>query len=237
MSQLYINTAHNVRIAQTPASVAERIVAQLIDYALFAGYSLIFFGLLRSLAESATYSVIVSLPMFFYDLVCETTMNGQSVGKKVMGIRVVRDDGSEPEIGGYVLRWMFRLIDTATTFGTVATLTVILNGKGKRLGDIVAGTRIIRMQENIKRERLLPELPADYTPQFLAVVNLSDKDIQIIREVLAFSNENPNSPPANAMLTKTKTMVENKLQLKSDWFHYTFLEKVVMDYTYFSLNS
>ena len=55
---LYINTVQNVQIAQAPASVAERIVAQLIDYALFGGYSLIFLWLIGSQLHSNAYFII-----------------------------------------------------------------------------------------------------------------------------------------------------------------------------------
>lgn len=237
MAQLYINTVQNVRIEQAPASVAERILAQLIDYALFGGYSLIFLALIGSALDSTAYFVVASLPMLFYDLVCEITMNGQSAGKRVMGIRVVKDDGSEPEISGYVLRWMFRVFDTIGTLGAVATFTTVINGRGKRLGDIVAGTRMIRLKDTIQSEQLLPSIPHNYEPAFPEAANLNDKDIQIIREVLAFAGDNPNEPAAHEILTKTKNRIEEKLHIRSDWYHFNFLERIVKDYTYFSLNS
>jgi uncharacterized RDD family membrane protein YckC len=236
MSQLYINTVQNVRIEQAPASVAERIVAQLIDYALFGGYALIFLLLIGKMVNSTAYYIVASLPMLFYDLFCEISMNGQSAGKKVMGIRVVKDDGSEPEISGYFLRWVFRIFDTVGTAGAVATLTTVINGKGKRLGDIVAGTRMIRLKNSIEGESLLPEISTDYIPTFREAVNLNDNDITIIREVLSFTNENVNSYHANQMLARTKSKIEIKLGIHSDWHAYNFLERIVKDYTFLSLN-
>lgn len=237
MSQLYINTVQNVRIEQTPSSIAERIVAQLIDFLLFGGYSFVFLGLIGSLVRgSITYHIIASLPIFFYHLICEITMNGQSAGKKVMGIRVVKDDGSQPEISHFTLRWMFSLVEVLASFGSIASFTVVINGKGKRLGDIVAGTRVIRLKKQIDNHTLMPEITEDYKPHFPEAINLNDKDILIIREVLEFTKNNPNSPVANEMLFKTKTAIENKLQIHSDWYHYNFLEKIIKDYVYLSLN-
>lgn len=237
MSQLYINTVQNVRIEQTPSSIAERIIAQFIDFLLFGGYSLVFYGIIGNIAGgSITYNIIASLPIFFYHLICELTMNGQSAGKKVMGIRVVKDDGSQPNVSHFTLRWMFSLIEVLASFGSIASLTIVINGKGKRLGDIVAGTRVIRLKKQINHQGLLPEISEGYKPQFAEALNLNDNDIEIIREVLEFTKNNPNSPVANDMLFKTKTAIENKLQIRSDWYHYNFLEKIVKDYVYLSLN-
>lgn len=237
MSQIYINTAQNVRIEQIPASVAERILAQLIDYALFGGYAMIFLLLIGSVVQSTFYLIIAALPILFYDLVCEITMNGQSAGKRVMGIRVVRDDGSEPDIQNYIIRWVFRIFDTIGSFGSVATITSVVNGQGKRLGDIVAGTRVIRIKREDSDKVLLPSFAKDYNPIFPQAVNLSEKDIEIIREVLGFAGENPNSPPSDEMLKKMKNHIENKLGIRSDWYHFNFLDRIVKDYTYLSLHS
>lgn len=237
MSQLYINTVQNVRIEQAPASVAERIVAQIIDYALFGGYALIFVYFIGLLVNSTAYFILASLPILFYDLVCEITMNGQSAGKKVMNIRVVKDDGSEPDMPSYLLRWVFRLFDTIGTFGAVATLTTVINGKGKRLGDIVAGTRMIRLKNSVEGDSLLPTFAENYSPIFPEAINLNYSDIEVIREVLTFAVDNPNTYSSDQLLIKTKAQIEKKLQIRSDWYHYNFLERIVKDYTYLSVKN
>lgn len=237
MSQLYINTAQNVQIAQIPASVAERVVAHVIDYALFGGYALIFLLFIgRTMDYNIPYMVLASLPIFFYDLVCEISMDGQSAGKKVMRIKVVKDDGSEADMVSYFTRWTFRLVETASSFGAVATLTTIINGQGKRLGDIVAGTRVIRLKKTADELDLFSNISEDYKPSFPEAINLNDKDIQTIREVLEFCNTHPSTQSSDLMMVKTKTAIEKKLQIQSDWYPYNFLERIVKDYTYLSLN-
>jgi uncharacterized RDD family membrane protein YckC len=237
MSQLYINTAQNVQIAQIPASIAERVVAHVIDYALFGGYALIFLLFIGSRMDyNIPYMVLASLPIMFYDLVCEISMNGQSAGKKVMRIKVVKEDGSEADMVSYFTRWAFRLVETASSFGAVATLTTIINGKGKRLGDIVAGTRVIRLKKTADELDLFSNIAEDYKPSFPEAINLNDKDIRIIREVLEFCHTHPSTPTSEQMMRKTKSAIEKKLQITSDWYPYNFLERIVKDYTFLSLN-
>ena len=52
--------------------------------------------------------VILYLPFFFYDFLCEIFLNGQSIGKKILKIKVVKIDGTQPGLGSYFLRWIYK---------------------------------------------------------------------------------------------------------------------------------
>jgi len=60
-------------------------------------------------------------------------MNGQSVGKRAMNIRVINLDGTQPTLGAYLMRWLFRLVDTMIFGSVVALVVASANGKGKEL--------------------------------------------------------------------------------------------------------
>src|SRR5271166_4847964 len=101
MEKILINTSQNIDLEHSVASVGERIVAHVIDYMLFACYGIFLliinaFTLLNS-NHSIVFSILLFLPVLFYDLICELTLNGQNVGKKVMKLKVVMIDGSQPE--------------------------------------------------------------------------------------------------------------------------------------------
>lgn len=69
--------------------------------------------------------------------------HGQSFGKKLINIRVVKVDGSTPSIGSYLLRWLLFPIDGPITSG-LGLLVVLLNKNNQRLGDLAAGTMVIK---------------------------------------------------------------------------------------------
>src|ERR1700761_3724190 len=103
MQTIRITTSQNIDIDYEVAGLGERIVARLIDMGIFI---LILYASFIGLAASnmlggfgaGTIVVIViyACLFVFYDLICEVFMNGQSVGKRIMKIKVVSLDGSRP---------------------------------------------------------------------------------------------------------------------------------------------
>ena len=88
MEALSIQTTQNIDIEYIPASVGERIVAQVIDFAFIFVYIMIFF-LISSITgiHSSSFFIIVYLPVLFYGLIFEMAMNGQSWGKRNKGCK------------------------------------------------------------------------------------------------------------------------------------------------------
>ena len=89
MENIYIQTSQNIKLEQTVASIGERIVAQLIDYAFFAAYGLVAWLASMLLVdlfniEALVLTILLSLPILFYDLFCEIFFNGQNAGKRFM---------------------------------------------------------------------------------------------------------------------------------------------------------
>ncbi len=116
MDNFQIETAQNVSINQNVANVSTRIGSFLLDLLIIVGYSIIMIWILNAIGleadmESWLIYVLMGLPIFFYSLIFEVLMNGQTPGKYVNKIRVVKIDGSKPTFGSYLLRWMLRLID------------------------------------------------------------------------------------------------------------------------------
>ena len=233
--QLQIETSLNINIEHTVASVAERIVATLLDYLFLGAYYLIiafFFGLM-GISGYAAY-VIASLPVLFYDLVLEFSMEGQTWGKKIMKIRVVKVDGSEPGFTDYLIRWIFRLLENVVLMGTLPVVLIIIRGKGQRLGDMAAGTAVVRIEKAYSLNELISTKPKadNYVPLYESVIILTDKDICTIREVLQFVWKNFGTPESNDMALKAQAAIEKKLDLKSGITPIKFLETVLKDYEF-----
>ena len=223
-----IRTAQNVVLEYQPASIGERILATLLDYLVFLGWFLLVFAVPAGLGlRTGTFFVLLlMLPIFLYDLLCEYFLNGRSVGKLAMNIRVVKLDGSPPALGAYLIRWLLRIVESvAFFFGIVPIITVAANGKGQRLGDIAAGTSVVRLKPAVVlNDVLIQALPEDYVVQFPDVRQLTDRDIHVIRNVLRQGDE--------TALLRTADKVKSVMGVQSTLENRQFLLTVINDYQF-----
>lgn len=241
MQTIEIQTTQNVNIEYPIASVGERIVASIIDFLIMIGYFIAIFFLFMWLLDvtdgtdlyfPVAYGVIFFLPIFFYHLLCETFLNGQSFGKKIMKMRVVKLDGSQAGIGSFFLRWILAPIDYFL-YGAVGIVTMIINGKGQRLGDLAAHTTVVKLKTEAKLEdTILRATPVNYEVKFPQVSALTDKDIAIVKAVLDMNYKKPDLIMYEDMLQKTKEAVEKKIGISSNLQPISFLDIVLKDYNY-----
>lgn len=242
MQTIEIQTTQNVHIEYPVASVGDRVVAGLIDQLIMIGYliAIIFFYIwLLNVTEGSSFSypvayfVILFLPLFFYHLLCETYLNGQSFGKKLMKMRVVKLDGTQAGIGSYFLRWILAPIDIYFTYGSVGLVTMIVNGKGQRLGDLAAHTTVVKLKAETKLDdTILRVTPTNYEVKFPQVSALSDKDISLVKEVLDLNFKKPDIAVYTRILNKTKEAIEKKIGVSTNLHPLTFLDTVLKDYNY-----
>ena len=242
MQTIEIQTAQNVNIEYPIASVGERVVAAIIDQLIMVGYiiAMIFLYIwILNITEGTSmyfpvaYFVIWFLPVFFYQLLCETFLNGQSFGKKLMKMRVVKLDGSQAGIGSYFLRWILAPIDIYFTYGSVGLVTMIVNGKGQRLGDLAAHTTVVKLKAEAKLEdTILKATPVNYDVKFPQVSLLSDNDISLVKEVLDMNYKKPDIKVYTGIINKTKEAIEIKIAVNTDMHPLTFLDTVLKDYNY-----
>ncbi|MDY0082605.1 MAG: RDD family protein [Ignavibacteriaceae bacterium] len=245
MENIGIETTQNVDINFRIASLGDRVLAQLLDALILGGY--IFLSIFlwiylldnfqnSSFFPSVAIIIILYLPVFLYDFLCEVFLNGQSLGKKIMKTKVVKIDGSQPGIGSYFLRWILKPIEIYMTYGSVALVTILINGKGQRLGDLAANTTVIKIKEQVKLEDILvPETKETYEIVYPQVSVLSDSDIQIIKDVLNHKVEAGEFIYQN-LIDKTKERIAMKMGVEPDANGIRFLNTVIRDYTYLNSN-
>lgn len=227
-----IQTAQNVDIDFEVAGLGDRVLAALFDYFLLFCY-IIFAQVAIADFNSTALSVLMIFPYFFYFLVCEVFLNGQSIGKKARHLKVARLDGVQPTLGNYLLRWLLRFIDLDLTLGMVAMLSVFIGGKGQRLGDLAAGTTVIKIKPRLSlRDTIFTQLDDDYTPIFHQVETLEDSDITTAKDVLNTLVTERKSHTTHLLGTKIKTALEQKMDLRSDLPPVEFLRTVIKDYNY-----
>lgn len=231
--QVSIRTTQNVFIDQDKAGVGHRILAAIIDFTLLILFS---YGISEALTsvsfDSYWVQMLFYFPVFFYHLYMEILNNGQSIGKMVVRLKVVRLDGTPPTIGGYVLRWILSPLDLAPSTGAVAIISIGLTQHGQRLGDLAANTTVIKLQKTkkVSRLQLVEQLEEGYEPRYPEVKGLNDLDINLIKECLEVKAKHDNLIPVNMASSKVKEL----LSIESDQQPVSFLYTILRDHTYYT---
>jgi uncharacterized RDD family membrane protein YckC len=229
MQTIRVRTTQNVFIEYPLGSVGDRILAFLIDRIIIIVYSIPVFALLVKFDVEAWYIwlILLGFPSTFYNLVFEIFMNGQTPGKRILKLKVVRLDGTPPTIGDYLMRWIFSFVDYIFS-GVVAIVTIAMGGKGQRLGDVVAGTSVVKLVEHhqVSTQNVFVPTEEKYTPTFTQVVSLSENDIELIQRALEVNRDQGNIQPVMIITGKIKTL----LNIQTDMPPVKFLYTIIKDY-------
>lgn len=201
MNRLSINTPQNVRFDYRLASVGSRMVAFAIDYAIIVCYFILIVTILSESnalkgldqwAYMGVYSV-VSLPAIFYPLITETFMEGQTVGKRVLKLKVVKVDGTRATFCEYFIRWISTTVDIFISMGAIGLSSMILSKRSQRIGDIAAETTVVSLKQDLAlRKSLFSEITKEHQVTYPQVIKLSDQEINEVKEIyqLAYARKN-----------------------------------------------
>jgi hypothetical protein len=124
---------------------------------------------------------IAFLIFFGYFIVFESLWSGQTPGKKALGVRVVRDGGYPVDWGASVVRNVIRVGEMALGFYAVSVLVAILSPQNKRIGDMAAGTLVVRDVRGERPATLLEELSA---PVYAATAYASGEERALVKRFL-----------------------------------------------------
>lgn len=178
--------------------------------------------------------MIFALPVVFYSLIQELLLEGQTFGKKLVKIKVVKIDGYQASFGDYLIRWLFRLIDITIGSGIIGLITMVVNNKTQRLGDISAGTAVITLKNKINiSHTILEDIGEEYKPKYPLVIKLSDNDARIIKETFQAAVKKSDSEILNRLTSKIEqvTGIKNDLDSKKE-----FIQTILKDYNYYTQN-
>jgi RDD family len=183
-------------------------------------------------------------------LLCEVLMNGQSIGKKIMKIRVISLEGGEPTLGQFVLRWITKFFEWPFLFAYIAfsyddvvsyifitcfcaipvVILVLATKKKQRLGDLAAGTTVVQTKTELRLEDtiFINVANENYKPTFPEVMKLSDNDINTINTILSQTKKNMNYE----LCQRVEYKVKDVLDIKTNLYGVAFLKKLMEDYNY-----
>ena len=223
MGVIKVPTNFNIELEFEIPDFARRLVALIIDMIVEFIYLRLIIAIYSNMASNSNYidddqrynidaiAMVLFLPIMVYHVFFEITMNGQSIGKKIMGLRVVDEKGGKASISQFLIRWLLRVSDlwivaillfllTEPQFDNVLTVFIVLFGlgflitdivlvvsskKAQRIGDILAHTILIRINTRADiRETVFQEVSDTYKPSFPEIMRLSDRDINAIKSIL-----------------------------------------------------
>ncbi len=236
MDHLHIETSQHVQIDYRPAGIGARVGAFLIDLIIMGIYAAVMSGLITQIGLASYWLTIlvVAIPALSYHLLFEIFLDGQSPGKKAVEIKVIKTDGTPATIDSYLLRWMFRLIEIGATSGTLAFFAILINGKGQRLGDMAAGTTVVKTKKSTDlSDTLYTDVEEGYSPKYAEVSRLSDNDISVIKEVLNKRNDYDRRTHRKLLL-KTQDAIRRKMGTTDveEENSVEYLQTVVKDYNF-----
>jgi uncharacterized RDD family membrane protein YckC len=182
-------TPEAVVLDMPTASVISRALARLLD--IIASFLATILAALAGIALGVTWQrVLVGFTGFCallaYPVVSEALWRGRTLGKLIAGLRVVRTDGGPVGLRQTAVRGALGLFDVWLTLGSLGLITIILSGRDQRLGDIAAGTVVLRVSRDhdVVPVRFLPPPGCE---QFVATVDvgaMSAADYEVVRAFL-----------------------------------------------------
>ncbi|HEX4875977.1 MAG TPA: RDD family protein [Chitinophagaceae bacterium] len=269
MAVIKVPTNFNIDVEFEVPEFYRRMLALLIDVVIEYFYLRIAGEIYQSIARNSAgdmdsgynmqaVGLLLFLPILIYHPLQEITMNGQSIGKKILGIRVVNENGGRPSISQFLIRWLLRVSDlwiaiiliilattpdlfkdAETTFVVLAALgflvtdivLVVSSKKGQRIGDMLAKTILIRTHTKANIEDTVFRDVADsYVPSFPQIMQLSDKDINAIKSILETARKKGDYEMAESAAWKIKS----HLKIETSLSPFDFLDVLLKDYNYLS---
>lgn len=259
MAKLNVLTPFNIELEFDIAPLGKRALAYFIDVMVGVVYVLVLHLTIleTAIAFEGLFDVsqffLITLPLFFYHFFSEMLMNGQSVGKKIVGIRVVNKNGNAASISQYLLRWILSLPNIVFVpvvgyvvwlnpwlgfmmIGMMAlpdTICYAVTKAGQRIGDLAGNTVVVNTKHSMDIEQtIFREVSVDtgYQPKYPQVMRLTDKDINNLRNLL----QQKRTKDLDTYTLRVAQRIETVLKITNDSGDpYYFFEALLTDYNYY----
>lgn len=260
--QYTIDTPENIEFRYAVAGIGSRFMAALIDTTLLGLLQIVLFVVVVALQSNVIPSgsaaesiltavwVVVSFVFFWgYYLFFELAWNGQSPGKRAIRLRVVRHGGRPVTFVASAIRNLIRVVDLLPMLYAVGMLTMFIDRRTRRLGDLAAGTLVVKEQQAVSLESLAAragiasssaapaavapasESAAPPDPSLLPNLHLiTTEEYDMVQEFLRRRNELSHQSRTQ-IGTRLATQISERLQLPYDSGRpEQFLTRVANDY-------
>lgn len=221
MKTILFESAQNVQIEYEYASPIQRAASAMIDGIAMIIYIVIVFLAFSSFQKFDSFMffelLLIKLPWIFYHPIMEYLLQGQTLGKYMLGIRVVTHSGERPGLREIFTRWIFKGyfmwigFSFATMFrggenfvfigliqlsiGFIGFMYASVSMRNQRIGDAMAGTVVIRNKSNIRytlKDVLSIKNTENYTPTYPNAIRFTDEDMLLIKNMIQRVKKYPN---------------------------------------------
>lgn len=238
MRTIDITTTQNVTIQYELADLKDRFFAWLIDVVIWVvGLTLLlflFYAVAPSTRVDTYFTYLVVAPVvLFYTLVSEILMNGQTLGKKALKIRVVKLNGRQPSLSDYLFRWAFRGLDIYFSLGALGAVLVSSSQRAQRMGDLVSNTVVVRIvpQLNFKLADIMRiNTIENYEPKYPEVKRFSEEDMLLVKQTIERARRYPNEAHRKAVLLMVQKLSDQMGTEPPKGDYLGFLRTLVSDY-------
>lgn len=228
-NHLSIDTPENVTFGYDVAGIGSRFLAAFIDTLLImllltiVNMTMLF--LTRSLFGDSAAQNLVSIwiaalfgliSFFFfwgYYILFEMMWNGQSPGKRWLGLRVLKTDGTPITLVESIIRNLVRLVDFLPAYYGLGVVTMFVNDRARRLGDLAAGTLVV------------------YDTGTVTLEELSQADDSLVSRFQQISPETEKLP-LERLTSQDLHMIEDFLRRRADLANRTSVAIKILDRLY-----
>lgn len=215
MKNIDITTAHNITIRYELANVIQRVAAFAIDVFMVSMYALVVVAFFN---HSNIVMIVLIVPATtFYHLLSETLWSGQSLGKKLLKIKIIKLDGRKPALPDVMLRWVFRLLDIALSSGALGIMFIISSEKNQRIGDLLAQTVVIKtkMEDEINIQDLLKLHQTNTKSEYGNMSEFSEQDMLYIKDIILYCHQFPDNLEYKKILEEVVLKTKLKLNISN----------------------
>lgn len=150
---------------------------------------MLFINVVFEIDSDVLMNLIAFVWLGFFTLASEMIGQGQSIGKKAVGLKIVKINGDKLTFYDYFSRWSMRLMDIYFSVGAIAVLLIGSNNKAQRIGDILADTTVIKIKGDYDFSlseilKLNQKRKESYEFQFPLAYRLSDNDVIVLKSLL-----------------------------------------------------
>ncbi len=239
-----VETPEQIELAYDIAGIGSRLLAAIVDSALIALAEGVLFVALAQIADAieVAESIFVAIGaalgfaiLWGYYIAFELTWNGQSPGKRLIGLRVVSEGGRPITVAGSIIRNLIRIVDFLPFLYGIGVIAMFIDRQSRRLGDLAASTLVVRERADVTLESLinsgalnLPP-PSGDTTDLIDVSLLTPDDYALLCDFLE-QRRNLAQPVRQQLATQLSDGLQARLNVSPEPDPERLVERVVRAY-------
>lgn len=242
MQSLLVPTVGYEPIAAKVAELPRRALAWLIDMAVLIAYLAIWYVIVDMTEEAYAPDLLLTAksPLWYLALIPAITYSwwttvlfeGRTLGNHLVGIRIISLDGRTANLFQLGIRWTLRIIDVwglVIIPGLPGVIVGVFSPYGQGLGDLLGGTLVIRSPKRVKIDLGKAYADQAHTLEYPEVVQLSDRDIAILKEILSLRKRKKDQAYTQRLANRVAGVMHVTPRHEPE----VFLQKVLQDYHHY----